>query len=175
MRKASSSLLPLKRENNQRRGNRQLGRPNYPVEVSTSPPPPSFLRPCMPPPCTTVTLPNGDRIILVGGRPITRTRHQFHLFQKLVLHPRMAPPRTTVTLPNGDQIILVGGRPSVRVLVQLLGSRGYSVEVRLFPFNDLSLVPATDRPYSFFFRDALLTVHAPAVAPVVSRRTPSRR
>ena len=71
---------------------------------------------------------------------------------------------TTVTLPNGDQIILVGGRHSVCVLVQLLGSRVYSVEVRLFPLNDLLLVPAADRPYSLFFRDALLTVRAPAVA-----------
>ena len=78
----------------------------------------------------------------------------------------MAPPRTTVTLPNGDQIILVSGRPSVRVLVQLLCSRDYAVEIRLFPFNDLSLVPAADRPSSFPFRDALLTVRAPAVAPV---------
>ncbi len=77
----------------------------------------------------------------------------------------MAPPRTTVTLPNGDQIILVGGRPSVRVLVQLLGSRGYSVEVCLFPVNDLSLVPAVDRPSLFFFRDALHTIRAQAVAP----------
>jgi hypothetical protein len=80
----------------------------------------------------------------------------------------MAPPRTTVTLPNGDQIILVGGHPSVRVLVQILGSRGYAVEVHLFPLNNLSLVPTADRPFSFFFRDALLTVCAPAVAPIVS-------
>ena len=80
----------------------------------------------------------------------------------------MAPQQTTVTLPNGDKITLVGGCPSVRVLVQLLGSRGYSVEVRLFPLNVLSLVPAADRPSSFFFCDALLTVCAPAVAPVVS-------
>ena len=80
----------------------------------------------------------------------------------------MAPPRTTVTLPNGDQIILVSGRPSVRVLVQLLRSRGYAVEVRLFPFNDLSLVPTADMPSLFAFRDALLTVRAPAVAPVIS-------
>jgi hypothetical protein len=80
----------------------------------------------------------------------------------------MAPPRTMVTLPNMDQIILVGGHPSVRVLVQLLSSRGYAVEVRLFPLNDLSLVPAADSPSLFFFCDALLTVCAPAVAPGVS-------
>ena len=80
----------------------------------------------------------------------------------------MAPQGTAVTLPNGDQITLAGGRPSIRVLVQLLGSRGYSVEVRLFPLNILSLVPAAARPSSFFFRDALLTVRAPAVAPVIS-------
>ena len=73
-----------------------------------------------------------------------------------------------VTLPNGDQITLIGGRPSVRVLVQLLGSRGYSVEVCLFPLNILSLVPAKDRPSSFFFCDMLLMVCTPAVAPVIS-------
>ncbi len=80
----------------------------------------------------------------------------------------MAPPRTMVTLPNVDQIILVDGRPNVCVLVQLLGARGYSVEVHLFPLNDLLLVPAADMPSLFFLYDALLTVHAPAVAPVVS-------
>ena len=80
----------------------------------------------------------------------------------------MAPPRTTVTLPNGDQITLVGGRPSVCVLVQILGSRGYSVEVRVFPLNVLSLVPATDRPSLCFFCDVLLTVRALVVALVVS-------
>ena len=53
------------------------------------------------------------------------------------------------------------------VLIQLLGSRGYAVEVRVFPLNDLSLVPTADRPFLFFFRDELLTVCAPAVAPVV--------
>ena len=71
-------------------------------------------------------------------------------------------------LLNGDQIILVGGRPSICVLIQALGSRGYSVEVRLFPLNVFSLALTTDRPSLFFFRDALLTVCAPAVAPVVS-------
>jgi hypothetical protein len=80
----------------------------------------------------------------------------------------MTPSSTTVTLPNGNQITLISGHPSVRVLVWLLGSRGYSVEVRLFPLNVLSLVPAVDRSSSFFFRDALLTVHAPAVALGVS-------
>ena len=35
-------------------------------------------------------------------------------------------------------------------------------------FNILSLVPAEDRPFSFFFRDALLTVCEQAVAPVVA-------
>ena len=44
-----------------------------------------------------------------------------------------------VTLPNGDQITLVSGRPSVRILVQLLGSRGYTVEVHLF-FTQRSLI-----------------------------------
>ena len=80
----------------------------------------------------------------------------------------MAPPRTMVTLPNMDQIILVGGHPSVRVLVQLLSSRGYAVEVCLFPLNDLSLAPVADRPSLFVFREVLLTARAPAVAPVVS-------
>ena len=79
----------------------------------------------------------------------------------------MAPPRTitTVTLPNGNRLQLRGGRQSVRVLVQLLVSRGYSVGVRLAPLNVLSLVPAEGRPYSFFFRKALLTVceQAPVV------------
>ena len=70
----------------------------------------------------------------------------------------MARLSTTVTLPNGNQITLRGGRPSVRVLVQLLTGMGYSVEVRLFPNNVLSLVPAADRPFSFFFRGVLLTV-----------------
>ena len=62
----------------------------------------------------------------------------------------MAPPRTTVTLPNGDQITLVGVCPSIRVLVQHLGSRGYSVEVRLFPLKVLSLVPAADTCFGWF-------------------------
>ena len=62
----------------------------------------------------------------------------------------MAPPRTMVTLPNGDQITLVGVCPSIRVLVQLLGSRGYLVEVRLFPLKVLSLVPATDTCFGWF-------------------------
>ena len=37
----------------------------------------------------------------------------------------------------------------------------------LFPLNNLSLVPAAERPSLFFFRDVLLTVCAPAVAPGV--------
>ena len=37
--------------------------------------------------------------------------------------------------------------------------------VRLAPLNVLSLVPAEGRPYSFFFREALLTVREQA--PVV--------
>jgi hypothetical protein len=77
---------------------------------------------------------------------------------------------TTVTLPNGNRLALGGGRPSVRVLVQLLISRGYSVEVRLFPHNVLSSVPAADRPFSLIFREALLTVRKQAVTPVVSTR-----
>ena len=38
--------------------------------------------------------------------------------------------------------------------------------VRLAPLNVLSLVPAEDRPFSFFFHDALLTVReqVPVVA-----------
>ena len=84
--------------------------------------------------------------------------------------PRMAPPRTItmVTLPHGNRLPLRGGRQSVRVLVQLLVSRGYSVGVRLAPLNVLSLVPAEDRPFLFFFRDALLTVREQAVAPVAA-------
>ena len=82
----------------------------------------------------------------------------------------MAPPRTitTVTLPNGNRLQLRGGRQSVRVLVQLLVSRGYSVGVCLAPLNVLSLVPAEDRPFSFFFREALLTVREQAVAVVAA-------
>ena len=82
----------------------------------------------------------------------------------------MAPPRTItmVTLPHGNRLPLRGGRQSVRVLVQLLVSRGYSVGVCLAPLNVLSLVPAEDRPFSFFFREALLTVCEQAVAPVVA-------
>ena len=82
----------------------------------------------------------------------------------------MAPPRTitTVTLPNGNRLQLRGGRQSVRVLVQLLVSRGYSVGVRLASLNVLSLVPAEDRPFLFFFRDALLAVCERAVAPVAA-------
>ena len=82
----------------------------------------------------------------------------------------MAPPRTitTVTLPNGNRLQLRGGRQSVRVLVQLLVSSDYLVGVRLAPLNVLSLVPAEDRPFSYFFREALLTVREQAVAPVVA-------
>ena len=82
----------------------------------------------------------------------------------------MAPPCTitTVTLPNGIRLQLQGGNQSVRVLIQLLVSRGYSVGVRLAPLNILSLVPAEDRPFSFFFRKALLTVREQAVALVVA-------
>ena len=72
-----------------------------------------------------------------------------------------------VTLPNGNRIALRGGRPSVRVLVQLLIGRGYSVEVRLFPNNILLSVPAADRPFLLIFRGALLTVREREVAPVV--------
>ncbi len=39
-------------------------------------------------------------------------------------------------------------------------------------FNILFLVPAEDRPFSFFFRDALLTVREQAVAPVVPAPLP---
>ncbi len=76
----------------------------------------------------------------------------------------MAPPRTitTISLSNGSRLLLRGGRHSLRVLVQLLVSRGYLVGVRLAPRNVLSLVPAEDRPFSFFFRDALLTVREQA-------------
>ena len=102
-------------------------------------------------------------------------RRRADILLKNFLRPCMAPPRTTVTFPNGDQITLVSGRPSVRVLIQLLGSRGYSVEVHLFPLNVLSLVPAADRPSSFFFRDAILTVRTPAVAPVISAPISIRR
>ena len=38
----------------------------------------------------------------------------------------------------------------------------------MFPLNDLSLAPVADRPFLFVFREVLLTVRAPAVAPVVS-------
>ena len=82
----------------------------------------------------------------------------------------MARLSTTVTLPNGNRIALRGGRPSVRVLVQLLTGRGYSVEVRLFPNNVLSSVPAADRPFSFSFRGALLTVRERAGGPVALSR-----
>ena len=75
---------------------------------------------------------------------------------------------TTVTLPNGSRITLHGGRPSFRVLVQLLTGRGYSVEVRLFPLNVLLSVPAADRPFSFFFRGALLAVRERVVDPYIS-------
>jgi len=86
----------------------------------------------------------------------------------------MAPPRTitTVTLPNGNRLQLRGGRQSIRVLVQLLVSRGYSVGGRLAPLTVLSLVPAEDRPFLFFFRDALLMVREQAVAPVVAAPLP---
>ena len=42
--------------------------------------------------------------------------------------------------------------------------------VRLAPLNVLSLVPAEDRSFSFFFREALLTVReqAPVVAAPLS-------
>ena len=82
----------------------------------------------------------------------------------------MAPPRTitTVTLPNGNRLQLRGGRQSIRVLVQLLVSRGYSVGVCLAPLNVLSFVPAEDRPFLFFFCDALLTVREQAVAPAAA-------
>ena len=70
----------------------------------------------------------------------------------------MARLSTTVTLPNGARIALRGGGPCVRVLIQLLTGRGYLVEVRLFPNKVFSLVPAADRPFSFLFRGALLTV-----------------
>ena len=82
----------------------------------------------------------------------------------------MAPPRTitTVTLPNANRLQLRGGRQSVRVLVQLLVSRGYLVRVHLAPLNVLSLVPAEDRPFLFFFREMLLTVREQTVAPVVA-------
>ena len=79
----------------------------------------------------------------------------------------MARLSTTVTLPNGNRITLCGGRPSVRVLIQLLIGRGYSVEVRLYPNNVLLSVPAADRPFSLFFRSALLTVRERAGAPVI--------
>jgi hypothetical protein len=42
------------------------------------------------------------------------------------------------------------------------------VGVHLAPLNVLSLVSAEDRPFSFFFRDALLTVRERAVAPVAA-------
>ncbi len=86
---------------------------------------------------------------------------------KKFLLPRMACPSTTVTLPNGDRIALRGGRLSVRVLVQLLTGRGYSVEVCLFPNNVLSSVSAADRPFLFLFRVTLLTVRKRA-GPVAS-------
>jgi hypothetical protein len=38
------------------------------------------------------------------------------------------------------------------------------VGVRLAPLNVLSLVPAEDRPFSFFFREALLTVREQAAS-----------
>ncbi len=80
----------------------------------------------------------------------------------------MARLSTMVTLPNGNWIALRGGRPSIRVLVQLLIGRGYSVEARLFPNNVLSSVPAADRPFSLFFRGLLVTVRERAGAPVAS-------
>ena len=82
----------------------------------------------------------------------------------------MAHLSTTVTLPNGNRIALCGDHPSVHVLVQLLTGRGFSVEVRLLPNNVLSLVPATDRPFSFFFCGALLTVRERVSARVALSR-----
>jgi hypothetical protein len=102
------------------------------------------------------------------GRLIDQRRTDILL--KKILLPRMACLSTTVTPPTRNWIALCDGRPSVRVLVQLLIGRGYSVEVHLFPNNILLLVPAADRPFLFFFRGALLTVRERAGVPIVSSR-----
>ena len=68
------------------------------------------------------------------------------------------PSFSSLRLPLGDFVVYPSDRPSIRTLVRQIADLGYSVEVYLFPHNDLRALPPGDRHWAVVIGDAILVI-----------------
>ena len=68
------------------------------------------------------------------------------------------PSFSSLRLPLGDFVVYPSDRPSIRTLVRQIADLGYSVEVYLFPHNDLRALPLGDRHWAVVIGDAILVI-----------------
>jgi len=68
------------------------------------------------------------------------------------------PSFSSLRLPLGDFVVYPSDRPSIRTLVRQIADLGYSVEVYLFPHNNLRALPPGDRHWEVDIGDAILVI-----------------
>ena len=71
---------------------------------------------------------------------------------------------SSLNLPLGDFVIYPTDRPSICTLVRQITDLGYSVEVYLFPHNDLRALPPGDRHWAVVIGDAILVIVPPSLS-----------
>ena len=71
---------------------------------------------------------------------------------------------SSLHLPLGDFVIYPTDRPSICTLVRQITDLGYSVEVYLFPHNDLRALPPGDRHWAVVIGDAILVIVPPSLS-----------
>ncbi len=76
----------------------------------------------------------------------------------------ISPGFSSLRLPLGDFFIYPTDCPSIRTLVCQIADLGYSVEVYLFPHNDLRALPPGDRHWAVVIGDAILVILPPSLS-----------
>ena len=71
---------------------------------------------------------------------------------------------TSPCLPLGEFLIYSTNRPSIRTLVHQTGDLGYSIEVYLFPNNDLRTLPPGAWHWAEVIGDAILVIVPPSLS-----------
>ena len=71
---------------------------------------------------------------------------------------------SSLNLPLGDFVIYPTDRPSICTLVRQITDVGYSVEVYLFPHNDLRALPPGNQHWVVVIDDAILVIVPPSLS-----------
>ena len=69
---------------------------------------------------------------------------------------------SSLCLPLGDFVIYPTDRPSIRTLVHQIADIGSSIQVHLFPHNDLRALPLGDWQWAVVISDAILVIISPS-------------